>query len=155
MPKSHLVLQKETLKQHWKKNQTFNYNNSFGGQQRPPRREWVKIWQSFCLKCLTSTIPIQFRCGNAQLHVQNLLLVLPSLREADGVLRAFWRAVHKVGGLDKRTQYPVWVCVFVCVCWWNKSAEFWWPWNAPIFPPFPLSTRSNVGQFLSKAFFFY
>jgi len=30
------------------------------------------------------------RCSDANLHLQNLLLILPSLRDADSVLRAFW-----------------------------------------------------------------
>lgn len=37
------------------------------------------------------------RSGEPSLHLQSLLLVLPSLREADGVLRNFWSGVHKAG----------------------------------------------------------
>merc|ERR1719481_2462007 len=37
------------------------------------------------------------RCGDANLHLQSLLLVLPSLRDADTVLRAFWSQVKQVG----------------------------------------------------------
>lgn len=37
------------------------------------------------------------RSGNPSLHLQSLLLVLPSLREADAVLRNFWSGVHKAG----------------------------------------------------------
>ncbi len=42
-----------------------------------------------------------FRPGNPVLHVQNLLLVLPSLRQADPVLRAFWRRVQAEGKVRK------------------------------------------------------
>jgi len=37
------------------------------------------------------------RCGNANLHLQSLLLILPSLRDADSVLRAFWSRVRQDG----------------------------------------------------------
>jgi len=37
------------------------------------------------------------RCGDANLHLQSLLLVLPSLRDADTVLRAFWSQVKQDG----------------------------------------------------------
>jgi len=37
------------------------------------------------------------RCGDAALHLQNLLLVLPSLRDADTVLRMFWSQVKQEG----------------------------------------------------------
>jgi len=37
------------------------------------------------------------RCGDANLHLQNLLLVLPSLRDADTVLRQFWSLVKQEG----------------------------------------------------------
>merc|ERR1719290_742855 len=37
------------------------------------------------------------RCGDANLHLQSLLLVLPSLRDADTVLRAFWSQIKQEG----------------------------------------------------------
>jgi len=37
------------------------------------------------------------RCGDANLHLQSLLLVLPSLRDADTVLRAFWSHIKQEG----------------------------------------------------------
>lgn len=37
------------------------------------------------------------RCGDAHLHLHNLLLVLPSLRDADTVLRQFWSQVKQEG----------------------------------------------------------
>jgi len=37
------------------------------------------------------------RCGDANLHLQNLLLVLPSLRDADTVLREFWSLIKQEG----------------------------------------------------------
>jgi len=40
---------------------------------------------------------IFIRCGDAHLHLQSLLLVLPSLRDADTVLRAFWSQVKQDG----------------------------------------------------------
>ncbi len=36
------------------------------------------------------------RCGDAAVLVQSLLLVLPSLRETDFILRQFWSNVQKV-----------------------------------------------------------
>ena len=41
-------------------------------------------------------LPPLIRCGDAALHLQNLLLVLPSLRDADTVLRHFWSVVKQV-----------------------------------------------------------
>lgn len=35
------------------------------------------------------------RSGNPTIHVQNLLLVLPSIRQADALLRSFWNRVHQ------------------------------------------------------------
>jgi len=37
------------------------------------------------------------RSGDANLHLQSLLLLLPSLRDADSVLRLFWRQVRQDG----------------------------------------------------------
>lgn len=37
------------------------------------------------------------RSGNPTIHVQNLLLLLPSIRQADIKMRQFWRTVHKQG----------------------------------------------------------
>ena len=36
------------------------------------------------------------RCGDANFHVHRLLLVLPSLRDADMALRTFWSRVRQV-----------------------------------------------------------
>eukprot|EP00092_Neocalanus_flemingeri_P002918 GFUD01003121.1.p1 GENE.GFUD01003121.1~~GFUD01003121.1.p1 ORF type:complete len:557 (+),score=98.07 GFUD01003121.1:117-1787(+) len=37
------------------------------------------------------------RCGDANLHLQSLLLILPSLRDADTVLRMFWSQIKQEG----------------------------------------------------------
>jgi len=37
------------------------------------------------------------RCGDANLHLQSLLLILPSLRDADTVLRTFWSQIKQEG----------------------------------------------------------
>jgi len=37
------------------------------------------------------------RCGDANLHLQSLLLILPSLRDADTVLRTFWSHIKQEG----------------------------------------------------------
>jgi len=37
------------------------------------------------------------RCGDSNLHLNSLLMVLPSLRDADTVLRAFWNRVKQEG----------------------------------------------------------
>jgi len=37
------------------------------------------------------------RCGDANLHLQSLLLILPSLRDADTVLRNFWSQIKQDG----------------------------------------------------------
>eukprot|EP00091_Calanus_sinicus_P006189 TRINITY_DN16794_c0_g1_i1.p1 TRINITY_DN16794_c0_g1~~TRINITY_DN16794_c0_g1_i1.p1 ORF type:complete len:161 (-),score=24.77 TRINITY_DN16794_c0_g1_i1:403-885(-) len=37
------------------------------------------------------------RCGDANLHLQSLLLILPSIRDADTVLRIFWRQIKQDG----------------------------------------------------------
>lgn len=42
---------------------------------------------------LFSSVP-NVRSGNPSLHVQNLLLVLPSIRQADGIVRRFWKKVQ-------------------------------------------------------------
>ena len=37
------------------------------------------------------------RSGNPTIHVQNLLLLLPSIRHADLMMRQFWQTVRKEG----------------------------------------------------------
>ena len=38
-----------------------------------------------------------FRSGNTSIHVQNLLLLLPSIRQADAMIRWFWLKVRQDG----------------------------------------------------------
>lgn len=42
------------------------------------------------------------RSGNAALHVQNLLLLLPSIRQADLVMKQFWQAIRQEGSIKLR-----------------------------------------------------
>merc|ERR1719244_601999 len=42
-------------------------------------------------------VVLYIRCGDASLHLQNILLVLPCLRTADSVLRTFWNMVRQEG----------------------------------------------------------
>ena len=36
-----------------------------------------------------------FRSGNTSVHVQNLLLLLPSIRQADAMIRWFWLKIRQ------------------------------------------------------------
>ncbi len=40
---------------------------------------------------------LSFRSGNPTIHVQNLLLMLPSIRQADALVRRFWTKVQQEG----------------------------------------------------------
>ena len=40
---------------------------------------------------------VSYRSGNPTIHVQNLLLLLPAIRQADTLLRHFWSRVQQEG----------------------------------------------------------
>jgi hypothetical protein len=44
-----------------------------------------------------SFVAIFCRSGNPGIHVQNLLLLLPSVRQADSILRHFWNRIRDEG----------------------------------------------------------
>ncbi len=44
------------------------------------------------------------RCGDAAVLVQNLLLVLPGLREIDTILRQYWANIQKVSPSLRETD---------------------------------------------------
>ena len=48
-----------------------------------------------CLSCILKRC--SYRCGNPITHVQNLLLLLPAIRQADNLLKLFWHRVHEEG----------------------------------------------------------
>ena len=52
---------------------------------------WIS--RAFCIKLLFFC----FRSGNPMIHVQNLLLLLPSVRHADLMMRQFWEGVRRDG----------------------------------------------------------
>ena len=58
---------------------------TYGIQQPIPNFHCIKLL-FFC-----------FRSGNPMIHVQNLLLLLPSVRHADLMIRQFWEGVRKNG----------------------------------------------------------
>ena len=39
------------------------------------------------------------RSGNPSTHVQNMLLALPSIRQADSMVKTFWKGVAREGRL--------------------------------------------------------
>ena len=48
------------------------------------------------------------RSGNPTIHVQNLLLLLPSIRQADSIIRQFWRNVcqnESENGVDAKKLF--------------------------------------------------
>lgn len=49
------------------------------------------------IKCCINSL--YFRHYNAVAHQQKLLLLLPSLRQADQTIRKFWTKIHKEGGI--------------------------------------------------------
>lgn len=42
------------------------------------------------------------RSGNPTVHVQNLLLLLPSIRQADSIVRWFWHKVRRDGKIKMK-----------------------------------------------------
>ena len=47
-----------------------------------------------CFKVLSLLL---CRSGNPTVHLQNLLLLLPSIRQADSLIRGFWHKVRQEG----------------------------------------------------------